>query len=116
MVKALLYILEVYNFICKLSTSFSGSHWPFEIAGVRVIHTGPNESSCKSECPRMKCTESVKTSETASLGFGSSLECGIPSAGNIERGTKRKITGQTCASKKMKRNDVTVVNSDSVYQ
>ena len=63
----------------------------------------------------MKCTDSVKTFETTELGLGSSLEFTIPSTINTERGTKCKVTERTCASKEMKSNDVTAVNSDVVF-
>ncbi|XP_042275301.1 uncharacterized protein LOC121902129 isoform X1 [Thunnus maccoyii] len=101
---------EVYSFIYNLSTSLTEGDRPYEIAGVRVICGGR-----KSELRTMKCTDTVKTSETASMAFSSSLVCGIPSGTKVERGMKRKITGQTCASKKMKRNNVSVVNSDVVF-
>ncbi|XP_042269742.1 uncharacterized protein LOC121898666 isoform X1 [Thunnus maccoyii] len=101
---------EVYSFICNLSTSLTQNDRPYEIAGVRVICGGS-----KSELRTTKCTDTVTTCETASMAFGSSLVCGIPSGSKVDRGTKRKITGQTCAAKKMKRNNVAVVNSDVVF-
>ncbi|XP_044208894.1 uncharacterized protein LOC122983167 [Thunnus albacares] len=81
---------EVYSFICNLSTSLTQNDRPYEIAGVRVICGGS-----KSELRTTKCTDTVTTCETASMAFGSSLVCGIPSGSKVDRGTKRKITGQT---------------------
>ncbi|KAI4830847.1 hypothetical protein KUCAC02_002452, partial [Chaenocephalus aceratus] len=93
----------------------SPSHLPgpdekqFEIAGVRVTHIGPIESSNLSLGPRV----TPKTTGT-DLGCSSAIQSTLGCT-NIQMGAKRKIRKGSSACKKVKKSDVTAVDSDVAF-
>ncbi|KAI4794723.1 hypothetical protein KUCAC02_031884 [Chaenocephalus aceratus] len=100
---------HVFEYIWTFAAFLKKSQKQFEIAGVRVTHIGPIESSNLSLGPRV----TPKTTGT-DLGCSSAIQSTLGCT-NIQMGAKRKIRKGSSACKKVKKSDVTAVDSDVAF-